>query len=63
MLKGREPDNAGTCAAPISENLALGEKLSIEGTPGIVFASGRLVPGAIKRELIERYLAEPRPAG
>jgi thiol:disulfide interchange protein DsbC len=58
MLKGREPDNAATCESPIGANLELGAKLNIEGTPGIVFASGRLVPGAIKREQIERYLDE-----
>jgi hypothetical protein len=27
------------------------------GTPGIVFASGKLVPGAIPREQIEKELA------
>jgi thiol:disulfide interchange protein DsbC len=58
MLLGREPENVATCSSPIAENLRLGEKLSIEGTPGIVFASGRLVPGVIGREQIERYLAE-----
>jgi len=58
MLLGREPANGATCPSPIVENLRLGEKLSIDGTPGIVFASGRLVPGVIGRELIERYLAE-----
>jgi thiol:disulfide interchange protein DsbC len=58
MLRGREPDNGGDCASPIAQNLELGEKLSIEGTPGIVFPSGRLVPGVIGRDQIERYLAE-----
>jgi thiol:disulfide interchange protein DsbC len=58
MLKGREPDNGATCESPINANLELGEKLKIDGTPGIAFASGRLVPGLIKRELIERYLDE-----
>jgi thiol:disulfide interchange protein DsbC len=57
MLKGREPDNAADCAAPIGENVRLAEKLAIEGTPGIVFASGRLVPGLVKRDAIERYLS------
>lgn len=56
MLKGREPDNAATCAAPIGENIALAERLAVEGTPGIVFASGKLVPGLIRRDAIERYL-------
>lgn len=59
MLQGREPANEATCAAPINDNIALAAKLSIEGTPGIVFASGRLVPGLIKRDMIERYLSEP----
>ena len=58
MLKGREPDSAGTCETPINANLELGEKLAIDGTPGIVFASGRLVPGLIKRDVLERYLSE-----
>lgn len=58
MLQGKEPANEATCAAPINDNIALAAKLSIEGTPGIVFASGRLVPGLIKRDAIERFLAE-----
>ena len=36
---------------------ALAQKLGISGTPGIVFASGKLVPGAISREQIEKELA------
>ena len=58
MLRGREPENAANCPSPLTENLVLGEKLSIDGTPGIVFQSGRLVPGVIGRDLIERYLSE-----
>ena len=58
MLRGRVPENGGDCSSPIAQNLELGERLSIEGTPGIVFASGRLVPGVIARDQIERYLAE-----
>ena len=61
MLSGREPGNDATCAAPINDNIALAGKLAIEGTPGIIFASGRLVPGLIKREEIERFLGEDRP--
>lgn len=58
MLKGLEPGNDASCASPINENIALAGKLSIEGTPGIVFASGRLVPGMIQRAAIEKYLSE-----
>jgi thiol:disulfide interchange protein DsbC len=56
MLQGREPANGGECPNPVAENVALAGKLAIEGTPGIVFESGRLVPGLIKRDAIERYL-------
>lgn len=58
MLLGREPDNGASCAAPINDNVALAQKLSIEGTPGIVFASGRLIPGLIQRAAIEQFLNE-----
>jgi thiol:disulfide interchange protein DsbC len=56
MLKGKEPANAADCASPVSANVALAGQLAIEGTPGIVFESGRLVPGLIQRDAIERYL-------
>jgi len=63
MLRGREPENAASCPSPLADNLVLGGKLSIDGTPGIVFPSGRLVPGVIARDLIERYLSERTPSG
>lgn len=62
MLSGREPSNEATCAAPINANIELAQKLGIEGTPGLVFASGRLVPGAIPKPEIERLLSEPATA-
>lgn len=35
---------------------ALGDELGITGTPGLLFANGRLVPGAIAKEDIEKLL-------
>jgi thiol:disulfide interchange protein DsbC len=34
----------------------LGDELGITGTPGLLFANGRLVPGAIAKEDIEKLL-------
>ena len=56
VLLGNKPERA-TCDNPISRNLALGEKLHIEGTPALIFADGTLVPGAIPAERIEAQFA------
>lgn len=53
MLAGREPAGVKPCETPIREIAQLAESLNISGTPGIVFASGRLVPGSIGRAEIE----------
>lgn len=53
MLAEREPQGVRPCETPIREIAQLAETLNISGTPGIVFASGRLVPGAIGRAEIE----------
>ena len=57
MLQGKEPAGDGKCDTPLARVAALAQKLGISGTPGIVFASGKLVPGAISREQIEKELA------
>ncbi len=56
MLTGREPDSAQRCDTPLAEVAQLADKLSISGTPGIIFGNGMLVPGAIKRAEIEQRL-------
>ncbi|WP_035061076.1 DsbC family protein [Andreprevotia chitinilytica] len=51
------PDPIKTdCTTPITENLALGEKMGITGTPALVFTTGQIVPGAIPKEQIEKLL-------
>jgi thiol:disulfide interchange protein DsbC len=42
---GRLPAGKGDCDTPIEENLALGAKLHIDGTPAMIFANGKRVPG------------------
>ena len=55
MLKGIDPPTA-KCANPIDRNLALGEKLHIDGTPTIVFADGRVRAGSMSAEDLEQLL-------
>ncbi len=58
MLNGKEPATPATeCSTPIADIAELSKKLKITGTPGIVFANGKLVPGAIPRQRIEQLLA------
>lgn len=57
MLQGKEPAApAPECKDPIAEVASVAEQIGIGGTPGLVFANGRLVPGAISAEQIEQYL-------
>lgn len=55
MLRGIDPP-AAKCANPIDRNLALGEKLHVEGTPTIVFADGRVRAGMMSAEELEHLL-------
>lgn len=57
MLKGVDPPATPKCANPIDRNLALGEKLHIDGTPTIVFADGRVRAGMLTAEELEHMLA------
>lgn len=57
MLNGTVP-TAGRCETPIENNLALGHKYRVNGTPTLVFANGERVPGAIPQAQIEKLLAD-----
>jgi thiol:disulfide interchange protein DsbC len=57
MLNGTVPA-AARCDTPIENNLALGHKYRVTGTPTLVFANGERVPGAIPAEQIEKLLAQ-----
>lgn len=59
MLYGKEPTPAkATCKTPLDDIQALAKNLNIDGTPGLVFQNGKLVPGSLKTEQIEALLAE-----
>lgn len=45
-----------SCDSPIDEIQAVGQKYKMNGTPTLVFADGRVVPGAISTGDMETYL-------
>jgi thiol:disulfide interchange protein DsbC len=50
------------CTHPVDRNVTLGERLGISGTPTLVAADGRVLPGAASLAQIEAWLARA-PAG
>jgi thiol:disulfide interchange protein DsbC len=55
MNKGIEPP-AATCETPIEKNLALGQKLAVQGTPAIFFESGSRVNGYVPAARLNQEL-------
>ncbi len=58
MLDGTVPVGKDDCPNPVEANLALGQKLNIQGTPAIIFANGKRVPGLAPADRLEKLLAE-----
>ena len=52
-----ETSPARECPHPVDRNIALGERLGISGTPTLVAADGRILPGAASSAQIEAWLA------
>lgn len=52
-----ETISATECPHPVDRNVALGERLGISGTPTLVAANGRVLPGAASSAQIEAWLA------
>jgi len=56
MLNGKVPSGKGDCKNPIDDNLALGAKLRIDGTPAIIFPNGKRIPGYVDAKRLEAML-------
>lgn len=56
MQEGKPPPAGADCATPLARLAALGAKLNVNGTPTIVFADGRVVPGAVPLPQLEKLL-------
>jgi len=44
------------CANPVNENIVLGSRLGVTGTPTLIAEDGSLLPGAAPAETIEQWL-------
>jgi len=60
MLRDQKPA-AGNCdAAALTRNIEFGQQHRITGTPTLIFADGKRVPGAIGAQQVEQYLAQAK---
>lgn len=55
MLAGKKPKLVA-CNNPINDNLVLGSKLGVVGTPTLIAADGRMLPGSAPAERIDQWL-------
>ena len=60
MKTGKGPAKRD-CENPIQRNIQLAQRLGINGTPTMVSADGRMLPGAAPGDRIEQWLSESRP--
>jgi thiol:disulfide interchange protein DsbC len=57
LLEGKLPVGSSTnCANPVHENIVLGQRLHVDGTPALIFSNGRRVPGYADARHIEQML-------
>lgn len=56
MTRDQVPSSAD-CAHPVDRNVALAERLGVTGTPTLVAADGRVLPGAASAEQINAWLS------
>jgi len=61
MIKGTPIAESPACdTSALQRNLALGRKHRISGTPGLVYEDGKMQPGAVGAEAVERQLVASR---
>lgn len=64
MLDGEAPPRAlGQCGSPLQRNMALAQKLRVNGTPAIFFEDGSRLPGAASQQTMEQRLAKASKGG
>jgi len=61
MIKGAPIGESPSCdTSALARNVALGRKHRINGTPGVVYEDGKMQPGAVGAEAVEKQLAASR---
>lgn len=67
MLKGKTPAGKDNCDNPVDENLKLGERLRIDGTPAIILANGKRIPGYVPAgrldDMLDNVEKNGKPSG
>jgi thiol:disulfide interchange protein DsbC len=59
MLDGQAPPKAfGMCASPTQRNLALAQRLRVNGTPAMFFEDGSRLASAVPASVVEQRLAK-----
>jgi thiol:disulfide interchange protein DsbC len=61
MLAGKKPKLVA-CNNPVNDNLVLGSKLGVVGTPSLIATDGRFLPGSASAEKIDQWLNASKPA-
>jgi thiol:disulfide interchange protein DsbC len=57
MIEGKTPPAAAAdCKHPLDQNLQLGQRLGVSGTPTLIFQDGSRMPGASSADEIEKRL-------
>jgi thiol:disulfide interchange protein DsbC len=51
----------GSCRTPLKTIQTLAQQLNIQGTPALIFPSGKVVPGAIPLAAINELLNQSKP--
>lgn len=62
MLKGTLPGNDGSCDTPLPELQAVAKKYRVVATPTLVFMDGRVVPGALPKDRLEKEFVRSEAA-
>jgi thiol:disulfide interchange protein DsbC len=58
LMKSGKAPSSSNCDHPIDRNIQLGQRLGIQGTPTLLSADGRTLPGAATKDRIEQWLQE-----
>jgi len=54
--KGGEEIEQKSCDNPIADHFALGQQFGIKGTPALVLENGRILPGYVPAERLQKLL-------
>lgn len=57
ITRSTVPNNDGKCDNPVESNIALAGRLSVSGTPTLIFHNGQRVPGMVPAAQLEKLLS------